>query len=210
MFEKWKQKRNFKCLKEERFSFLFEEPDADEYVVFDCETTGLNPKIDDIISIGAVKIKGNKILTNEALHLLVQQKEEINHKSITIHQIRNCDLDGAIPLDEAIEKFLYYIGSQTLVGYYLEFDVAMINKTLKPMFGITLPNRKEEVSALYYDQKIARIPQGHIDLRFDSIVKDLALPNLPGHDALNDAVMTAMMYIKLKNMSRSKGALRRV
>jgi DNA polymerase-3 subunit epsilon len=78
------------------------------------------------------------------------------------------------------------------------------------MFGITLPNKKEEVSALYYDKKIARIPQGNIDLRFDTILEDLALPNLQAHDALNDAVMTAMMYIKLKNMPKYKGALSRV
>lgn len=200
MFEKWQKKRNLKRLKEERFSFLFDEPNADEYVVYDCETTGLNPKVDDIISIGAVKIKGNKILTNEAIHIYIQQTEEINHKSITIHQIRNCDLEGAIPLYEAIEKFLYFIGNRTLVGYYLEFDVAMINKTVKPMFGITLPNNKIEVSALYYDQKIGRIPQGNIDLRFDTILKELDLPRLEGHDALNDAVMTALMYMKLKKV----------
>lgn len=207
MFEKWKQKRNLKGLKEERFSFLFEEPHADEYVVYDCETTGLNPKEDDIISIGAVKIKGNKILTHEAIHLFVQQTEQINPQSIPIHQIRNCDLAGAVPLREAIEQFLYYIGSRRLVGYYLEFDVAMVNKYIKPMLGITLPNQQEEVSALYYDRKIASVPQGTIDLRFDSIVEALALPKLQAHDALNDAVMTAMMYIKLKNMPKHKGVL---
>lgn len=206
MFDKFFYNRNRKKLTDERFAFLFDEPHEDEYVVYDCETTGLDPKIDDIISIGAVKIKGNKILTNEAIHIYIQQKKDISHKSITIHQIRNCDLQGAIPLQEAIEKFLYYIGSRTLVGYYLEFDVAMINKYIKPMFGITLPNKKEEVSALYYDKKIARIPQGNIDLRFDTILKDLALPSLQVHDALNDAVMMAMMYVKLKNMTKFKGA----
>ncbi|WP_309499005.1 3'-5' exonuclease [Sulfurovum sp.] len=206
MFDKFFYNRNRKKLTDERFAFLFDEPHEDEYVVYDCETTGLDPKIDDIISIGAVKIKGNKILTNEAIHIYIQQKKDISHKSITIHQIRNCDLQGAIPLQEAIEKFLYYIGSRTLVGYYLEFDVAMINKYIKPIFGITLPNKKEEVSALYYDKKIARIPQGNIDLRFDTILKDLALPSLQVHDALNDAVMMAMMYVKLKNMTKFKGA----
>ena len=210
MFEKFFRNRNRKKLTDERFAFLFDEPHEDEYVVYDCETTGLDPEKDDIISIGAVKIKGNKILTNEAIHIYIKQKEDISHKSITIHKIRNCDLEGAILLEDAIEQFLNYIGNRTLVGYYLEFDVSMINKYIKPMFGITLPNKKEEVSALYYDKKIARIPQGNIDLRFDTILEDLALPNLQAHDALNDAVMTAMMYIKLKNMPKYKGALSRV
>jgi len=200
MFETLKQKWNRKHLTDERFAFLFDDIHEDEIVVFDCETTGLNPKVDEIISIGAVKVKGNKILTDQAIHIYIKQENEINHKSITIHQIRNCDLEDAIPLNEAIEKFLYYIGNRMLVGYYLEFDVAMINKYIKPMFGITLPNKKEEVSAIYYDKKIATIPQGHIDLRFDTILEDLALPELQAHDALNDAVMTAMMYLKLKQI----------
>jgi len=202
MFEGLIQKWNRKNLTDERFSFLFDEEHEDEIVVFDCETTGLKPKIDNIISIGAVKIKGNKILTNEAIHIFVKQEEQISHESITIHQIRHCDLDGAIDSKEAIEKFLYYIGSRKLVGYYLEFDVAMINKYTKPMYGITLPNKKEEVSAIYYDKKVCTIPQGHIDLRFDTILKELDLPKLQSHDALNDAVMTAMMYLKLQNISK--------
>jgi len=202
MFDTLMKKWNRKHLKDEKYAFLFDESDSDEIVVFDCETTGLNPKKDEIISIGAVKVKGNKILTNEALHLFVEQKKQISHESITIHQIRHCDLENAIPVEEAIEQFLHYIGNRTLVGYYLEFDVAMINKYIKPMFGITLPNKKKEVSAIYYDKKIAAIPQGNIDLRFDTILEDLSLPKLQAHDALNDAVMTAMMYLKLKGKNQ--------
>lgn len=198
MFGNWIKKRNRNRLTDERFAFLFEEDSSGEIVVFDCETTGLSPKKDDIISIGAVKVKDNRILTDEALHLYVKQEKQINHESITIHQIRHCDLEDAIPIEEAIEKFLYFIGSRTLVGYYLEFDVAMINKYTKPIIGVTLPNKQEEVSAIYYDKKISAIPQGNIDLRFDTIIHDLSLPTLQAHDALNDAVMTAMIYLKLK------------
>ena len=204
MFTSFKKKWNLKNLKDERFTFLFDETDADEMVVFDCETTGLDPKTDDIISIGAVKIKGNKILTDEEIHIYIDQDKEIDHKSITIHQIRNCDLYGAIPRKEAIEKFLYYIGNRPLVGYYLEFDVAMVNKYIKPMYGMTLPNKQEEVSAIYYDKKIPTIPQGNIDLRFDTILEDLGLPKLQAHDALNDAIMTALIYLKLKHTTKLK------
>ena len=208
MFGTLKRKWNKKHLTDERFAFLFDETENDEVVVFDCETTGLNPKKDELISIGAVKIKGDKILTNEAIHIYVQQKKQISHESIAIHQIRHCDLEDAVPIEEAIEKFLHFIGNRTLAGYFLEFDVAMINKYIKPMYGITLPNRQEEVSAIYYDKKIATIPQGHIDLRFDTILKDLGLPTLQAHDALNDAVMTAMIYLKLKHVKRIRNVRR--
>ena len=197
-----KRNWNLKKLKDDRFLFLFDDNNSDEVVVFDCETTGLNPKIDDIISIGAVKIKGDKILLNEAMHIYVKQDKQINHKSITIHQIRHCDLNDAISIEEAMEKFLFFIGNRKLAGYFLEFDIAMINKYTKPMLGITLPNTREEVSATYYDKKLKTIPQGNIDLRFDTILTDLSLPKLKAHDALNDAIMTAMMYIKLKHKRR--------
>lgn len=202
MFSMWKKARNRKRLKDERFAFLFNENESGEVVVFDCETTGLDPKKDALISIGAVKIRDNRILTDEALHLFVQQKQQMNEESIKIHQIRHCDLEDAIPVEEAIERFLRYIGGRPLAGYYLEFDVAMVNKYIKPMLGITLPNSQEEVSAIYYDKKIPRIPQGNIDLRFEAIIDDLGLPKLPAHDALNDAVMTAMIYLKLKHTKR--------
>ncbi len=39
----------------------------------------------------------------------------------------------------------------------------------------------------------------NIDLRFDSIMKDLNLPRLGKHDAINDAIMTGMMFVKLIN-----------
>ena len=199
MFRKIKNHFNRKNLKDEKFSFLFDEYSGDEVVVFDCETTGLNPKVDEIISIGAVKVKGNKILTSQALHLFVKQNAPISAKSITIHQIRDCDLGNAIDIDDAINEFLHFIGNRPLVGYYLEFDVNMINKYTKPSMGVTLPNITKEISAIYYDKKISTIPQGNIDLRFDTIIADLGIPKLKAHDALSDAIMTAMMYLKLNN-----------
>jgi DNA polymerase-3 subunit epsilon len=198
MFEKWKRNRNLKRLKDKRFSFLFDKPNEDEYVVYDTETTGLNPKKDEILSIGAVKIKNNKILTSKTFEIYLKPSGDIDKKSITIHHIRPCDLQNASEAREAIEKFLHFIGPRPLVGYYLEFDIAMIEKYVKPWLGIKLPNRQIEVSGLYFDKKTALIAQGHIDLRFDIIMQDLHIPNMGQHNAVNDAIMTAMIFLKLK------------
>jgi DNA polymerase-3 subunit epsilon len=202
MFNKIAQHFNKKKLNDDKYSFLFEDPPEDEVVVYDTETTGLNPKKDEILSIGAVKIKGNKIITSEKFELFVKPTKDINATSIKIHQIRNIDLQNGLEPHLALEKFLHFIGSRPLVGYYLEFDVKMINKYLKPYLGIKLPNKQIEVSGIYHDKKIKFIPDGIIDLRFNSIMKDLGLPIFGKHDAINDAIMTAMIYVKLKNISK--------
>ena len=74
-------KWNRKNLIDEIFSFLFDEECEDKIVVFDCETSGLKSKMDNIISIDAVKIKGNKILTKETIYIFVKQEEQISHES---------------------------------------------------------------------------------------------------------------------------------
>ena len=202
MFNRIKQYFNQKRLSDEGYRYLFDAPVEGEYICFDVETTGLDPKTDDIISIGAVLIKDNKILTSQKFERFVKPKSVMNEESIKIHRIRCCDLEEASEIDEVIEDFLAFIGNRKLVGYYLEFDVAMINKYIKPRIGITLPNEQIEVSALYYDYKIDFIPQGHVDLRFDTIMKDLKLPMMGKHDSLNDAIMTAMLFIKLNYPKR--------
>lgn len=198
---KMKKKANLSRLKEKKYEFLFQEDLSGEYVVFDTETTGLNPKKDDIVSIGAVKIKDNKILTSQTFEVFIKNSCEMSSKSIEIHRLRPVDLQNAKTTEVAIREFLDFIGSRPLVGYYLEFDVSMINKYIKPMLGITLPNKKIEVSEIYFDQTICLIPQGNIDLRFDTILKNCGVPNMGAHNAVNDAIMTAMIFLKLKNKS---------
>lgn len=195
-----KQYFNRKGLRDPEYEFLFEPYTGEEAVSFDCETTGLDVHHDEIISIGAVRIRGNQILTSEKLELFFNPRQEMRVESIKIHHLLTCDLVDGVPLEEGIRQFLNFIGNRPLVGYYLEFDVAMVNRVLKPMLGITLPNRQIEVSGLYYDKKIAAIPQGNVDLRFDSIMHDLDLPPFAKHDALGDAIMTAMMYVKLQHI----------
>jgi len=199
MFDSLKQYFNKRKLKDSKYSFLFDKYDGDEYVCFDCETTGLDPKTDEIISIGAILIKDNKILHSQKFERFAKTTVPLNSESIKIHHIRECDIQNARNIDEVIEEFLYFVGNRPLVGYFLEFDCAMINKYIKPKLGIILPNEKIEISELYYNKKIKKYPQGNIDLRFDVMMDKLSLPRLGKHNAINDVIMTSMIFLKLKN-----------
>ena len=204
MFKNISNYFNKKNLKDKNYLYLFDEPNNEEYVCFDCETTGLDPKKDDIISIGAVIIKNNTIVASKKFVKFIKPKTKLQVEAIKVHHIRECDLQDAEDVNKVIKEFLEFIGSRTLVGYFLEFDIAMINKYLKPILGIKLPNKALEVSAIYYDYKIERIPQGNIDLRFNTIMNELKIPSLGKHDAYNDAIMTSMIFLKLKNLPKVK------
>lgn len=204
IFRNFKKNRDLKKLKNKEFEFLFDESQKGEYVSLDCETTGLNPKKDEILSIGAVLIKDNKILMRKSFNIYVKPSKNINPESIKIHHLRQTDLKNAQEPEDAIFQLLEFIESRPIVGYYIEFDMAMISKYTKNLIGIKLPNESIEVSSMYYDLRKSNENYGFIDLKFDTIMKFLDLPALGKHDALNDAIMTAMMFIKLKELLKNK------
>lgn len=204
MFENFFKNLNRKKLKDKQFEYLFDEPLPKEYVCLDCETTGLNPRRDEILSIGAVRIKDNKILMRDTFNIFVKPSKVIAAESIKIHQIRPVDLENAMEPQQAIYDLLEFIGSRPIVGYYIDFDVAMISKYTKKYLGIKLPNEKIEVSSMYYKTRKKSSEYEFIDLKFDTILENLDIPALGKHDALNDAIMTSMMFLKLKDMTPAK------
>lgn len=203
----WQQRR----LRDSEWRFLVDAPPPGEWVALDCETTGLNPRSDEIIAIGAVRIVGNRVLTSERLELLVRPEHGVSAESIRVHRLREQDVQDGVPAEEAMRRLLHFIGARPLVGYYLEFDVAMINRTLKRTLGLTLPQEKIEVSRLYYDHVFQQLPphkqqeNTEIDLRFATIMDALGLPTREAHDALNDAVMAALAFIKLRVLRGEAG-----
>ncbi len=191
-------------LGDQRMRFLYDEPPPDEWVSVDCETTGLNPAKDEIISIGAVRIVGHRVLTSERLNLLVRPSKAVSAEAIKVHGLRERDVAGGLDIDEAMRQLLHFIGPRPLVGYYLEFDVALINRAIFPMLGVRLPQPKVEISAMYYDWKQRTLPPyqhgASIDLRLATLMADLALPTRHAHDAVNDAIMAALAFVKLRHL----------
>ena len=191
-------------LADPRFRFMWDAPPDNEWVALDCETTGLNVRTDEIISIAAVRILGNRVMTSERIELLVRPERRVSAESVRVHQLREQDVAGGMALETALIQLMHFIGSRPLVGYYLEFDLAMINRALFPLLGMGLPQARNEVSSMYYDYKFRQLPphqqDRNIDLRFASLMSDLDLPLREAHDALNDAIMAALAFIKLRQL----------
>jgi DNA polymerase-3 subunit epsilon len=193
-------------LADHTYRFLFEPGPADEVLVLDCETTGLNPRIDEVIAVAAIVIRGNRIVTSEAYKALIRADRVPTSESIKVHRLRARDVAGGRPVHEVLPELLRFIGGRPIVGYYVDFDVRMLDKYVLRYIESKLPNRRIEVSEIYYALKYGGAPPGTVlDLRFQSILADLGIPSLEQHDAFNDALMTAMMYVQLRDM-RERGA----
>ncbi len=202
MLPRWiKRPFQLAMLKEPAYRFLFEPGPPDEAVSIDCETTGLNPRKDDIVTIAAIKIRGARILTSERFQATLRPEARMRPDAIKIHRLREADVENGRAMRHIIPDFLRFIGGRPLVGYYLDFDVAMLNRHVRRFLGVDLPNQRIETSALYYERKYGDAPPGtQVDLHFASLLNDLKVPMLDQHDAYSDALMTAMAYVALRDL----------
>lgn len=188
-------------LKDKAYGHLFDGGPPDEFVAIDCETTGLNVGTDDIITVAAVRIVGKRVMASEAFTAIVRPDADMRREAIRIHGVLAEDIENQSLMHKVMPELLKFIGGRPLVGYYLDFDVAMLNKHVRRLLGIRLPNEEVEISKLYYERKYGNAPPGtSIDLSFRAILADLDLPVLGQHDALNDALMTAMMFVRLRDL----------
>ncbi|WP_048307616.1 3'-5' exonuclease [Halomonas sp. PR-M31] len=180
------------------YGWLFNPYTGDEVVSIDCETTGLDTKTAELVSVAAVRVKAGRVLTSDSLDLRLQCPESLSGDSIKIHGLRGIDLDGGDTLTEALEKLLDFIGNRPLLGWCIDYDLAVLNRHLRPNFGFDLPNACLDMLHLYRRQVRRTNPDMEPDLRFETVAKALGVPVMGRHTALGDAVTTALMYVRLR------------
>lgn len=173
---------------------LFMPYHGDEVISIDCETTGLNPLQDDLLTLAAVKIRDGKIMTSEKLDIRLPASPKQAADSIRIHHIRKVDLEDGVGLDQALPRFLDFIGNRPLLGYYINFDVTLLNRYIQQAFGFELPNPTLELADIYASKE--RIDET-ADRRLETILNALGVPVMGRHTAIGDATMVAMAYVKL-------------
>lgn len=197
MLARWQRRLAARQLKDPAYRRLFEET-SDDVISLACNTTSLDVAEAELLTIGAVRLSGNRIVTSEALDLLVKPGRPLTREHVGLHGLRPRDLSGGLDAEAAVRCLLDFIGGRPVLGYYLEFDIAVLDKYLRPLLGIGLPNRQIEISGRYYDYKLRQQPNGRVDLRLAALIDDLGVPALPRHDALNKAITAAMLYLALK------------
>jgi DNA polymerase-3 subunit epsilon len=180
------------------YAWLFHPYAGDELVAIDCETTGLDTRRAEMVSLAAVKIRGDRVLTSDSLDLRLSRPASLSGDSIRIHGLRGVDLADGEGVEPALERFLDFIGNRPLVGWCLGFDLAILNRELRSRFGFDLPNAGIDVAQTYVRQLRRSHPEIEPHLCIEQVAEMLGVPVMGRHTALGDAVTTALMYLRLE------------
>lgn len=182
---------------EGRWAHLAEPYNGEEVVVLDCETSVFDKKKGELLSVAAVRVKGNKIRLSEALDLTVKSSAPTDPNAVRVHYLRREDREEGVAPSEAIERVLDFVGNTPICGFYIEYDKAILDRYIKELYNFKLPNKFIEVSEIYVKRKARYRPQTYLDLTFEGLAKDLEVPVIERHTAIGDVISTALMYIKL-------------
>ncbi|HHF3203763.1 3'-5' exonuclease [Vibrio alginolyticus] len=184
-------------LKGSPYQSLFCTPDKTEYVSLDCETTSLDPNRAELVTIAATKIIDNRIITSQPFEVRLRAPQSLDSGSVKIHRIRHQDLVDGISEKEALLELLDFIGNRPLVGYHIRYDKKILDLACLRQLGFPLPNPLIEVSQIYHDKLERHLPNAYFDLSLDAICKHLELPIPDKHDALQDAISAALVFVRL-------------
>ena len=172
--------------------------DEEEFVVFDIETTGLNSHTNEIIEIGAVKIKAGRIV--DRYSQLINPGRPIPYHITEITSITDEQVANEPRIDEAIGKFVDFVGDATLVAHNAPFDMGFIKRDVKKYLNIDLQSSVIDTLQMARDLFPDLKKYGLGDLN-----KTLGLALEKHHRAVDDSQATANMFIIFLEKYKEKG-----
>lgn len=166
------------------------------FVVFDTETTGLDPARDEIVQLGAVRVLNGRIVTSESFETLVDPGRPIPGTAARVHGITASTVTGAPDPATAVAAFHRFARAETLVAHNAPFDMAFLARHARrggfdfdaPVLDTVL------LSAALFGESAEHT--------LDAIAARLGvtIDSVARHTALGDAAATASVLLRMVPM----------
>ena len=179
------------------------------YIVFDTETTGLDPFTGDkIIEIGCVEMF-DKVITGKTYHQYVNPEKQLSQEIIDITHITDEELRDKPVFKDVAQDFLNFISEKpagidknVLVAHNASFDIKFLNHELKTT-GFNNLSSFEVIDTLDIARRKFPNQKATLDMLCEKFGISLEERRKEGHGALLDAKILADVFIKLMEGNQS-------
>ncbi|MCZ4322905.1 PolC-type DNA polymerase III [Pseudomonas anguilliseptica] len=171
------------------------------FVVLDLETSGLNMRRDQVLSIGAVVIDNGAIDLSQQFECTLQRDGHQASASTLIHGIAPSQIANGVEPAEALLDFMEFVGDSPLLAFHAEFDQRMLARALRQSLGYRLRHAFFDVA------EIAPLvcPQAKPGLAgLDDWTAHFGLQVQQRHHASADALATAELALILLSKARQQ------
>lgn len=173
------------------------------YVVVDVESSGLDMNRDRLISIGAVAVVNGVIDFQDVFETILRQDEVSTTDNILIHGIGGSAQRAGIDPPDALLAFLHYCAKAPLVAYHAVFDQTMIERALQQHLGLALGATWIDLAWVMPDLFRERIDA---QVALDNWLELFGIENIQRHNAVSDALATAMLLQAAIDRGAGRGA----
>ncbi|MCM3693812.1 exonuclease domain-containing protein [Neobacillus niacini] len=170
-------------------------------VVFDIETTGFYPeKGDRVISIGAIKMTGKRIIETETFYSLVHSPHKLSDEISDLTNIRDEELQSAPPASEVLMEFFKFVQNNALVAHHAKHEQSFMQKMTWDLLKTRFEHRIIDTSFLL------RLSNPTIkSLPLEDVCKECEIEIINRHHALEDAKLTALIWGHYLGIAQEKG-----
>jgi DNA polymerase III subunit epsilon len=164
----------------------------------DLEMTGLDPRRDDIIAVGALPIDAGRIVLGGGMYTLVRSEVRSKHGAVLVHKLRVPDLADAPPLEEAIDRMLELLAGRVPVFHTAAIETAFLQRQFARR-RVRLPEAAdtEALGRLWLSHRDGTAPKA---ISLGRLAAVLGQPAEAPHHALGDALTTAKAFIALASL----------
>ncbi len=178
------------------------------FVVFDTETTGLDPHKDKIISVGAVCLQGWTVRVADTFEVYVRQAVMGERDAVLVHGLLQRDLADGLDEVDLLRQWLGYAGGDVLVGHHVWFDREIMSHTMRARGYCPLLNRCLDTLHLARRLETNRAQVEEVkpgDYTLEALCQRYHVPVYARHTAAGDAMMTALLLAKLLRRAQDRG-----
>lgn len=185
------------------YASLLQATEEGTLIIFDCETTGTDPAVDDIVEISAYKVRGGELVAK--FHKYLRPRKPVGD-SVFIHNITDEFLaEHGEDCHQALKSFLEFIGDGLLIGHNVTFDIRMVQSACQRC-GL-LADRKQWADTL----SLARRFIATNSYKLEELAKSLRLAHQPTHAASDDVAATwDLLQYLLPLIAKDAGVRRKI